>query len=161
MSSIKIELIQPFIQGTKETFENFVGMKIRRKDVYLKQDYLMSGDVSGIIGLSGSTAGTCAISLPEQLAVDVIEKLICEKIENGLEAVEVRDGVGELINMISGRAKSILSSTKYKFDITLPTIICGKGHEFFQKKSASCVVIVFETETVASFTLDVSVASRV
>jgi chemotaxis protein CheX len=160
LAAIKIELIQPFIQGTKETFENFVGIKIRRKDVYLKKDYMMSGDISGIIGLSGSTAGNCAISMPEALAVEVVEKLMCEKVEGGMESEVVRDGVGEMINMIAGRAKGILSTTRYKFDITLPTIISGKGHEFFQKKSAHCVVIVFGTSSGHTFTLDVSVASR-
>lgn len=160
MSELKIELIQPFVTGTKETFEGFVGMKIKRKDLYLKQGYGMWGDVSGIIGLSGVTTGNCAISLSRKVALESVGRLLMTDDPESLEDVEVNDGVGELINMIAGRAKAILSTTPYKFDITLPTIITGKGHEFFQKRGSHCVVILFEAEIGECFTLDVSVASR-
>jgi chemotaxis protein CheX len=160
VSGLKIELISPFVEGTKEVFETMVGMKVRRKNLYLKQGYMMYGDISAIIGLSGTTMGTCAVSLPYKLALDSIERLIGESLNNDVNRVELRDGVGELINMISGRAKAILSTTQYRFDITLPTIISGEQHEFFQRKGTHCVVILFETETGQTFTLDVAVATR-
>lgn len=160
MAGLKVELIMPFVTGTKEVFETMVGLKIRRKDLYLKNGYMMYGDISGIIGLSGSTAGTCAISLPGKVAIGAIERLLGESFGEDVERVEIRDGVGELVNMIAGRAKTILSSTPYHFDITLPTIISGKKHEFFQRKGTYCVVIVFETEEGGIFTLDVAVATR-
>jgi chemotaxis protein CheX len=160
MGQLSIELIAPFVTGTKETFETMVGMRIRRRDVYLKKGYGMFGQVSGIIGLSGHTVGTCAVSMPQALAIEVIGRLIGGVPESGIENTELCDGVGEIINMIAGSAKSILSSTPHHFDITLPTIICGPNHEFFQRKGADCVSFLFETDTRAFFTLDVCVAAR-
>ena len=80
-------------------------------------------------------------------------------IESGtLDESEIRDGVGKMINMISGRAKAILSTTEYKFDITLPTIISGGGHELFQRVNSVCVVVLFETANHEEFALDVCFA---
>ncbi len=160
MSQIKVELISPFVQGAKETFESYANLRIRRKDLYLKHGYRMYGDTSGIIGLSGTTCGTCAISLPDVAAGYVVRRMLMMAEDAALDPVEMRDGVGELVNMIAGRAKAILSPTQYKFDVTLPTIISGEEHEFFQKKETHCVVVLFETENKGCFTLEVCVASR-
>ena len=160
MAELKIELIAPFVDATREAFSTFIGMKIRRKKLYIKHGYDMFGDISAIIGLSGKSAGTCAISLSAEAAITAVEKMLHEQLPLGMEAPEVRDGVGELVNMIAGQAKAALSTTPYKFDITLPTIISGKGHEFYQKRGTYCVVIMFETEDGHPFTLDVSVAPR-
>ena len=161
MSELKIELIKPFITGTKEVFESMAEIKIRRKDLYLKEGYMMYGEISGIIGLSGTTTGTCSISMPGELAISAVGNLMGDPIKGGPDQVIVRDGVGEMINMITGRAKAILSKTKYKFNITLPTIISGQGHEFFsQRRNTPCVVIIFESDLGHFFSLEVCAASR-
>ena len=157
MPEIKLEVVMPFIDATKEIFDTMARIKARRKDVYLKTGYGMFGDVSGVIGLSGKPGGTCAISMPQSLAIRTVANML--SIETGtLEESEVRDGVGETINMIAGRAKAILSTTEYKFDITLPTIISGGPHELFQRMNSVCVVILFETAAHEEFALDVCFA---
>jgi len=158
---LKIELISPFVEAAREVYAGFIGLPIRRKDLYLKQGYKMFGDISAIIGLSGVVTGTCAISLSAHAAVRTVEKMLCEPLAQGVNCMEVRDGVGETVNMIAGKAKGTLSTTKYKFDITLPTIISGAGHEFFQRRGTHCVVVLFQTEEKNLFTLEVSVAARV
>lgn len=160
MSELKIQLISPFVEAAREVFGTFAGTQIRRRDLYLKQGYQMFGEVSAIIGLSGTVTGTCALSLKARAAVRTVEKMLMEPLPQGADCVEVRDGVGEMVNMIAGKAKATLSSTQYKFDITLPTIISGASHEFFQKRGTHCVVVLFETEEKDLFTLEVSVAAR-
>ncbi len=160
MPDLKVELISPFVEATRDVYKSFIGMPVHRRDLYLKKGYRMYGEVSAIIGLSGVVTGTCAISLSPGAAVRTVEKMLGEPIPQGVDCVEVRDGIGETVNMIAGMAKGTLSSTRYKFDITLPTIISGESHEFFQRLGTHCVVILFETEEHDLFTLEVSVASR-
>jgi len=160
VSSLKAEIIGPFIKGTQETLATMAGIKVHRKDVYLKKGYRMYGDISGVIGLSGATVGTCAISMPKGLAMETVRRVLGEPEGKQLEVVEIRDGVGELVNMIVGCAKALLSHTKYRFDLTLPTIISGADHEFFQRDGRLCVVIIFDTDLGESFALEVSVATR-
>lgn len=158
--SLKIELIAPFIDATKETLATMVSMQVRRKEVFIKQGYEMYGDVSGVIGLSGATTGTCALSMPSTLAERAIRSMLMTPDDEVLAESEIRDGVGELINMIAGGAKTKLSSTMYKFNMTLPTIISGGKHEVFHRGGTYCVVIVFENAEQECFALDVCISVK-
>ena len=159
MSQLHIELIAPFIDAARETFQTMAGIGVKRKDVYLKEGFDMYGDVSGVIGLSGVTTGTCAVSLPQPLAEKFVRKLLSLPEDSTPDDTDLSDAVGELVNMIAGRAKTILSSTQHTFNITLPTIISGGKHEIFIRKKNACVVILFETSEGELFALDVCVAS--
>ncbi len=159
-SSLKIELIAPFIESTKETFSTMISMNIRRKEVFIKEGFDMYGDFSGIIGLSGTTTGTCALSLPSEVALEAVRTMLMIPEDEVLSDEDTRDGVGELINMIAGGAKTKLSSTQYKFSITLPTIISGGKHEVYHRTGTYCVVVVFENAQGNTFALDVCVAVR-
>ena len=158
--SLKLEYITPFIQGVKETFETMLGRKVYRRDIYIKKGYTMFGEVSGVIGMSGIKAGTCAVSLPQALAAEVIADLMGIPEGEVLEQQVINDGVGEMINMIAGHAKRLLSATEYNFDITLPTIISGAKHEVFQRTGTESVVILFEAQGGSRFTLEVCVSLK-
>ena len=137
-----------------------IGTSIKRKDVYVKKNYVMFGDISGVIGVSGKVTGSSAVSLPGPLALKVVSAMMGEEVTGGLTDTIVHDGVGELINMIAGCAKTTLSSTPYKFDITLPTIISGRGHEMYHKQGTQCVSMIFETDSGDEFALDVSTQGK-
>ncbi len=159
-SPIKAEVVAPFVKAVKETFLTMMEMPVRRCGIHIKHDYLMFGEITGVIGLSGVVSGTCAISMPGALAIDAVGRMLGEDLGGQFDQQEVRDGVGEMINMVAGRAKGLLSTTPYKFDITLPTIISGERHEVFLRKGTACIVLVFETKDGARFTLDLSLAQR-
>ena len=159
-SSVRIELILPFIESTKDTFSTMLGTEIRRKGVSIKQGFDMFGEVSGVIGLSGATAGTCALTMPTSLAQRLVRTMLMIPESDDLADSDVNDGVGELINMIAGGAKTKLTRTQYKFNITLPTIISGGKHEVFHRGDAHCVVIQFQTRAGEEFALDVCVSQK-
>ncbi len=159
-TSPKVELITPFIEAAKETFQTMVSMELRRKEVFLKQGFDMYGDISGVVGLSGVTTGTCALSLSNELAEDVVRALLMTPEGESLPEEDLRDGVGELVNMVAGGAKTRLSASQYTFNITLPTIISGGEHEVFHRSNTHCVVIVLENRKGQSLALDVCVGTR-
>ena len=159
-SSLTIELIAPFLESTKEVFWTMVSMEIRRKEVFIKQGYEMYGDVSGIVGLSGSTTGMCALSMPATLAESAVRAMTMTPNDEVLVESEIRDGVGELVNMIASGAKTKLSNTMYTFNMTLPTIISGGKHEVFHRSRTSCIVIVFENINQNTFALDVCISVK-
>jgi chemotaxis protein CheX len=153
--NIVSEFVLPFIDATHSTFEMMVGQSVVRKDVYIKKNYVMFGDVSGVIGVSGKLCGTSAVTLPAQFAIDCVSAMMGgEEIKGGIGDVMVHDGVGELINMIAGQAKTTLGNTPYKFNITLPTIISGRGHEVYHKQGTICVSTIFETEEGEQFAVE-------
>lgn len=159
-NALRIELIMPFIEATRDTFTTMLSTEIRRKEVYIKQNYEMYGDVSAVIGLSGTTTGTCALSLPQALAERLIRGMLMVPDSDSIAESDVHDGVGELINMIAGGAKTKLTQTQYRFNITLPTIISGGKHEVFYRGGAYCVVVLFETRSHEPFALDICVSQK-
>jgi chemotaxis protein CheX len=160
VADIKVDLIVPFIKSTHTAFETMMATPLQRKEIYVKRGFKMFGDISGIIGLSGPTTGTCAVSMPGEFARRMVSEMLGEDVPGGVESSTVRDGVGEIINMVTGGAKAKLAKTEHRFDITLPTIIAGYGHEVFHRKGTQCLVVLFETERQEQFTLDLAVRLR-
>jgi chemotaxis protein CheX len=117
----------------------------------------MFGDISGSIGVSGNVCGIVSVSLPADFALDCICTLIQENDDDALSDAVVHDGIGELINMIAGGAKTTLSGTENAIDFTLPTIISGRGHEMYQKEGTCNTSIIFEADEGNEFSLDVCV----
>lgn len=159
--AIDSEFVLPFFEATHSTFEMMMNMKIQRKEVYVKKNFVMFGDLSGVIGFSGDICGTSAVSLPGPLAIRCVGEMLGEESTAGLTSTVVHDGVGEIMNMIAGQAKTTLSSTEYRFEITLPTIISGRGHELYHKQGTCCVSMIFTVEANGEeFAVDVSTAEH-
>lgn len=156
MPKIETEFIIPFIEATHTTFEMMMNHKLTRHEVYVKKNCVMFGDVTGFIGVSGKLCGTAAVSLPGNLAIECVGAMMNEKIPDGLADRAVHDGVGEIINMIAGQAKTSLGNTPYRFNITLPTIISGRGHELYHTQGTTSVSVIFATESGDELAIDIS-----
>ncbi len=152
---IQADFILPFIKATHEMFRLMLKLNLKRKEAYVKKNHVMFGDISGIVGLSGNICGTSSISLPETLAIKCVGTMMNEEVSAGLTDSVVHDGVGEMINMVSGQAKTTLASTPDAIECTLPTIISGRGHELYHREGTCNVSIVFETEDGDEFAIDV------
>ena len=70
---------------------------------YVKKDNQARGDVSGIIGMTGSARGSLALSFSTKCILKIVSNMLGENHTeiNG----DVRDAVGEITNMISGVAR--------------------------------------------------------
>ncbi len=143
--SVNVAFINPFIDATKTVFSTMCSMHIKREKLFLKDDHKMYGDVSGVMGLSGEATGSVVISLPEPLACRVVGNMLHEQPAASLND-DVCDGVGELINMISGHAKSALAKTPYHFTISIPSVVSGPGHEISHRKGTPNIVVLFQAD---------------
>ncbi|MBN2712916.1 MAG: chemotaxis protein CheX [Planctomycetes bacterium] len=143
--SVNVEFINPFIDATINVFKTMCQMDVHRKKLFLKDDHKMLGDVSGVMGLSGSATGSVVVSLPERLACIVVGRMLGEEPSSSLTP-DVCDAVGELINMISGQAKASLVKTKYHFSISIPSVVSGPGHEISHRKGTPNIVVLFEAD---------------
>ena len=157
MQVINTDFIIPFIDSTKSTFEIMLQKQVKQKEAYVKKNYVMFGDISGTIGISGKVAGTVTVSMPAEFALSCIREMIGEDEDFALSDMVVHDGVGEVINMIAGGAKTTLSGTEHAINFTLPTIISGRGHEMYHSQKTSNTSIIFETDKGEEFALDICV----
>ncbi len=118
-------------------------VEIQRKKIFLKDDYKMMGDISGVMELNGAASGSVVVSMPSRLACLVVGNMLGEPPAEELTQ-DVRDAVGEIINMISGQAKASLVKTKYHFTISIPSVVTGPGHEIAHQKGTPNIVVLFE-----------------
>lgn len=153
---LDVKLVNPFIEAALDVFRTASGMEIRRKDLFLKKNYRMFGDVSGVMGLSGEASGSVVISMPARLACEVVGRMLGEEPEAEVSEI-VRDGIGEVINMIAGRAKAVLAGSEYHYTLSLPAVIVGHGHEIAHRSGAPCIVVIFEAGS-DEFAIQVSLA---
>ena len=150
--------LTPFIDATKRVFSTMANIEVDFDDVYFPKEMRIYGDVSGVIGLSGEAEGTVAVTFYWTLAQQIISQML-EVPEEEIGAEAIHDGVGELINMISGAAKTALAGTPYHFKLSLPTVVVGWGHEIGHPELASVAVLVFDAKD-ESFALQVALTPK-
>lgn len=121
---MRVEYINPFLASTIAAFDTMLKCTLTRGVPYLKTESQPSHEVSGIIGLSGRAQGTVVVGLGRETALSVAEAMLQERPPeiNG----DVVDAVGELANIIAGRAKSQLE--ELDLSVSLPSVITGKSH---------------------------------
>lgn len=70
--------------------------------------------------------------------------------------VDVRDCVGELINIITGYAKKDFAKIDIDFHISIPTVIVGKNHTINLQSGMLVIVVPYGLEGDFKFTLEAS-----
>jgi chemotaxis protein CheX len=143
-TQIDVNLLNSFIEGTINVIETTTKSDVTRTDLFLKKNYNMFGEVTGLMAIGGQLNGTVAISFPPDLAGELVARMAaCEASDQTTE--EIHEGVREIINMISGNAKRLLSETGYSFNIAQPDLIIGHGHPIPHEKGAPFYIALFET----------------
>lgn len=145
-------MINPFIEATLHVLETMASVKVESGRPYLKKDQVATGDVSGIIGLTGDLKGTISVSFSESSISAIVSNMFGEKI-NGLND-EVKDAVGEIANMISGQARQKLEELGRNLKAAIPTVIIGKNHSITHITEEKIIAIPFTTDN-GGFTIEV------
>ena len=123
---MKAEFLNPFLQATINVLSTMARMSPKPGKPTVKEDDMAVGDITGIIGLTGTKNGSLAVSFSESCALKIVENMMGEKYDKLNE--EVADVVGELTNMISGDARAQLQKLGFTFSAAIPTIVRGKEH---------------------------------
>ncbi len=97
-----VMLINPFIDATIHVLSSMAFTQAHVGKPYRKKDNLAKGDVTGIVGLTGETRGTLSVSFSEDCILSIVSKMFGEEI-NEIDH-EVKDAVGEILNIVSGQA---------------------------------------------------------
>ena len=112
----------------------------------LKSDDHAQGVVTGIIDLKGKeTSGSVAISFSKPVVLDIAKRML--RMETTEVNDMVKDLVGEIANMMAGGAKAILQDKGFDFDLTLPSVFAGEGHQVKHSVQGPIIVLPFNTDS--------------
>jgi chemotaxis protein CheX len=139
-----VKFINPFLEGTISVLATMAMVQPEPGKPFMKKDKKAIGDVSGIIGMTGSARGSLALSFSEKCILKIVSNMLGEnhsQINN-----EVGDAVGEITNMISGVARKKLEAQGLNIVAAIPTVVSGKNHAIIHVVGGPSIIIPFETE---------------
>ena len=136
------DYINPFLLSTANVFEQMLGLELVREAPFLRKAFSPQYEVTGIIGLTGKTTGTVAVSLPREMALSITEKLLGQRPPE--VNAQVIDAIGEMTNMIAGSAKSHLEHLQ--LSLGLPTVVTGCSTCIGFPSRATPISIPFRSE---------------
>ena len=151
-----VEHMEPFIQETVNTFEVMLGVRPEEKELETKESTDGTYDVSAIIGISGSGTGGVVMSFPEEVARRVVSKMLGEEVTEANQ--DLSDGIGELVNIITGNAKRSL--VKHGFEdlaLSLPNVVLGRHRTVWRTKDMPCLMKRFFSSDIGSFCIEVNI----
>lgn len=156
-TKLDMKFLNPFLTATVDVLRVQAFTDSKCGQVYLKQDLeKMVGDISGIIGIvSDQFSGSVSITFPENTYLNLMMRMLGERIYS--YDGEIRDGAGEIVNMIFGKAKIVLNNSGFDFQTALPSVVTGKNHRIVSPNNCLVVVIPFDTD-IGKFFVEIGVS---
>jgi len=143
-------LIRPFADAAVTVVETMLGSGCDVGEIHEVTAGHRMRDVTSVIGLSGDMTGAISYSISTAGAIAVLERM------TGAVATEVdadvRDAIGEMGNMIAGFGKRHLE--QYGFNISLPQLIVGGDYTIHSPRWAQHYWLEL-TADFGAFSLDV------
>jgi chemotaxis protein CheX len=137
------EIAGPFVRAVEETFEKMLGTAVSVGRVS-ERPTPSPRDVSAVVGFTGGRRGAVVLSLSERTACRIVSRFSGEALEE--LGPTVFDGIGEILNIIAGRAKVAFVRETNTIDMSLPTIVCGREHEVHRLRDAPTLLLPFASE---------------
>jgi Predicted inhibitor of MCP methylation, homolog of CheC len=147
-----VKFINPFLNGTLNVLKTMAFVEPKAGKPFLKKDSVAIGDVSGIIGLTGSAKGSLALSFSEKSILKIVSNMLGE--EHTAINSDIEDAVGEITNMIVGNARKLFEDDGYTITAAIPTVVSGSQHKISHALGGPSIVIPFEMDE-GSFVVDV------
>lgn len=152
-----VKFINAFLAGTVNVLKTMAFIDPQASEPYAKKDRVASGDISGIIGLTGSVKGSLALSFSEACILRIVANMLGEEI-TALNN-DISDAVGEITNMVSGVARKILEKDGLKIMAAIPTVVSGRNHSIVHVLGGPSIIIPFSTEA-GSFVVDICLTEQ-
>lgn len=129
---MNVRYINPFIEGIKAVFSTMLKTDILISKPIVKTDNDRTTEVAAIIRFSGDATGCVALCFPMRSALATARKFTGMDINKDDDYFA--DALGELVNMVSGQARSKLEGLHC--NVELPEVVVGKGHEVVRSNGA-------------------------
>ncbi len=148
---INPKLVVPFVNSVRDVFSTMVHVTTQVERPHLKQMPAPSYDVSGVIGFSGGIVGSLLGSFQKDAAMKLVEGFAGTELE--FAGADFADAIGELTNMIVGRAKKDMGAIA---NISIPNVIIGANHIIARLSDVPTLVIPCKTP-VGDFAVEVNI----
>lgn len=128
---MEIKFINLFLNSVEKTFAKVFQCELKRGRVYFERNPLKEDNVTILTGIVGNShTGMVVYRMKNDTARRMIASLDPDS-ANGSDRLMIYEGLGEVINIISGNTMSQFSENDIPLNITTPSIIAGDNIELF------------------------------
>lgn len=143
------ELRLLLVESAQEVFDKMVSMPIQPVD---KEEIDFSGEgkhYSAVIGFSGGWKGFVTLQCTQSLAAQITGKLLyMDAAQVGPD--DMRDAIGEMVNMVGGRFKSgfaeHFNEGAEAFKMSIPTVTFGQDFKVFAAGDNAQIMVVLDAD---------------
>lgn len=140
---MNVKNLNPIIAATDSVFQTMLSLKPKKGNISVEKELITDKEANVIIGITGDIKGSIVYSFSEKMALDVVEAMSGMKMEK-LDKF-VTSAMGELGNIISGKATTGLATQNLNCDIVPPQIVTGKEINI-SSDADKILMIKFNTE---------------
>ncbi|MBI3964336.1 MAG: chemotaxis protein CheX [Chloroflexi bacterium] len=121
----RVEHVEPFLRAAAQVLEQELGMPVQRGKLALASGSCTTQDITAIVGITGRLMGLALYGMSNATALAIVSRMM------GAPVDEMDDlalsGIGELGNVITGRATTLLAEMGLEADIAPPVLLSGAG----------------------------------
>ncbi len=155
LAPMRPEQMKPFIEGTVEVFESLLKIRLTENAVEIKEAGEGTFDLSAVIGLTGAATGSFVLSAPREAARNIVTRMLGES--QPVSDQDLVDGIGELVNIIAGRACRKLGERGIEgLNLSLPTVIMGRHRVVWPSKDLPCLLMRLLDSELGSLSIEVN-----
>ncbi len=122
---MKVEFVNPFLEAASEVLDSELGGEALRGTLRLQKTAVTTDEVTAVVGVTGTLQGLVLYSMSQATALRIVSRVMGQEFEE-FDAI-AQSGIGELGNVITGRAGVLLSEAGYPSNITPPALVLGEG----------------------------------
>lgn len=122
---MKAEFINSFLTAAMQVLESELGSAPTRGTIGLQRSAYTSDEVTAVVAVTGSVQGLVLVSMSEATARGMAGAMMGQVFRR-FDAL-AQGGIGEIGNVITGRAAVLMAEVGFPSDLAPPMLIVGKG----------------------------------
>ena len=110
-------------ESVAEVFQMMLGLECRRETGDEEKE---AESLTAVVGFGGLLSGACVISMGQSVALEIAALMTGMKFDEVDDTV--KDGIGELCNMVAGAWKGKVPELAANCGLSLPAVITGRDY---------------------------------
>ena len=151
---MKAEYLNSVIVSVTDVIRKIFDTEVQKENPYVFHHDANVNHLAAVIQMHGEKKGAFVLSLSEEVAKKLASNILNED-KKHIDR-DVIDVIGELINMISGSTKGLLSQLGFTFKFSTPTYVLGKGTRLLKDDEYAPYICIPFTSKYGRFTIMVS-----
>jgi chemotaxis protein CheX len=140
---MNVKFLNPFLDAVVDVMKAEVGIPCDRANLSMQKSSMTTSEITVMISIIGQVQGVVMYGMSKATCIAIVSKIMDQEFTEFDTLAQ--SGIGELGNVISGKATINLSNAGFQTTISPPTLVVGQGAQI-STLDFSRIVVPFATE---------------